>query len=205
MRQFFLARNGYSDETAGHSRDPDTTVMKLLKTFALVLLALPVLLLFISFLLPSRYRVVRTVSIRASADAIFAQVNSPKHWLEWTAWTRARYPDMQISFSGPDSGAGATYNWTGRSTGQGTLTITRSEPGKRVEYDLAFENGKFKSHGAITIEPAGDQLNVTWSNEGDLGSNPIARYFGLMMDRRMGSDFELGLANLKRKVEPAPK
>ena len=182
-----------------------TTVMRLLKTVVLVFLALPVLLLLVSFFLPSRYRVVRSAPMRAPADAIFGQVNSLKHWPAWTAWTQSRFPDMQMSFGGPEAGVGATYTWTGRSSGQGTLTITRSVPDKGIEYDLAFENGKFKSRGAITIEPAGDQFNVTWSSDGELGSNPIARYFGWMMDRRMGSDFELGLANLKRKVETPPK
>ena len=179
--------------------------MRLMKAFALVLLLLPVVLLLVSFFLPSKYRVVRNVPMKTSADAIFAQINSPRTWPEWTAWTRARYPDMQVSFSGPDSGVGATYSWAGQSAGQGTLTITQSDPGKGISYDLAFENGKFKSQGAITITAAGDQLNVTWSNEGDLGRNPIARYFGLMMDRRMGPDLEQGLGNLKRKVEVMPK
>jgi Polyketide cyclase / dehydrase and lipid transport len=179
--------------------------MKILKTCALILLLLPVLLLFVSLFLPSRYRVVRSVSMNASANAVFNQINLLKSWPEWTAWTQTRYPDMQITFSGPDSGAGAAYNWVGKSTGQGTLMITRSEPAKGIGYELSFENGKFKSQGAIAIETLGDHLNVTWSNGGDLGANPIARYFGLMMDRRMGPDFELGLANLKRKVEAARK
>ena len=39
--------------------------------------------------------------------------------------------------------------------------------------------------------------------QGDLGSNPINRYFGLIMDRMMGPDFEEGLNTLKGKVEAA--
>jgi len=100
---------------------------------------------------------------------------------------------------------GATYSWDGKSTGQGTLTITKSEPGKGIGYDLSFQQGKFKSTGTITIEPAGEGFNVIWSNEGELGSNPINRYFGLMMDRMMGPDFETGLGNLKKRVEAPPQ
>ena len=69
------------------------------------------------------------------------------------------------------------------------------------KYDLDFEHGKYKSTGSITLQPVGDSVNVVWSNEGDLGANPINRYFGLMMDRMIGPDFEEGLNNLKRKVE----
>ena len=55
--------------------------------------------------------------------------------------------------------------------------------------------------GAITLEQAGDRIKVTWSNEGDLGGNPVNRYFGLMMDKMIGPDFEEGLAKLKEIAE----
>ncbi len=31
--------------------------------------------------------------------------------------------------------------------------------------------------------------------------NPAAKYFGLLMDYRIGADFEQSLVNLKRKLE----
>lgn len=186
----------------GFERQP---VIRLLRAFALVLLLLPVVLLFVSFFLPVRYRVVRDEPMRTTADAVFAQINSPKTWAAWTAWGQAHDPDMQVSFSGPDSGVGASYRWAGPTVGEGVLTITRSDPGKGISYDLAFENGKFRSVGSITIRTAGDHLNVSWSNEGDLGSNPIARYFGLLMDRRLGPDLERGLGTLRRTLERMPK
>ena len=44
-------------------------------------------------------------------------------------------------------------------------------------------------------------MKVTWFNQGDLGWNPVSRYFGLLMDKMMGPDFEEGLENLRRKAE----
>jgi effector-binding domain-containing protein len=46
---------------------------------------------------------------------------------------------------------------------------------------------------------------VTWSLDTDLGAGPIWRYFGLMMDRWVGKDFERGLVNLKALAEGLPK
>ena len=108
---------------------------------------------------------------------------------------------MQVKFVGPESGVGAGYSWEGKSTGQGSIKFTRAEPGKGISYDLDFEHGKYQSTGAITFEPSRESIKVTWSNEGDLGANPVNRYFGLMMDRMLGPDFEEGLNNLKRTVE----
>jgi hypothetical protein len=44
---------------------------------------------------------------------------------------------------------------------------------------------------------------VTWSNAGELGYNPVNRWFGLLMDNFMGRDFEEGLRNLKTQAESA--
>jgi hypothetical protein len=42
---------------------------------------------------------------------------------------------------------------------------------------------------------------VTWINEGDLGKNPVYRYFGLGMGSMLGGQMEQGLANLKSRSE----
>lgn len=175
--------------------------MKILRKTIFVILIIPVLLLLISLFLPSRYRVERVAVMRASPEAVFTNINALKYWPEWTAWTVAKYPDMKISFAGPESGVGATYTWDGKSTGHGVLKLTRSEPSKVVAYDLEFDHGKYVSKGAIELEPEGENVKVTWFNEGELGGNPISRYFGLLMDRMMGPDFEEGLLNLQKRAE----
>ena len=58
-----------------------------------------------------------------------------------------------------------------------------------------------RSSGEIKLEPAGQGTRVTWTNQGDVGSNPINRYFAQVMDRLVGSDFEAGLKNLKAIAE----
>ena len=175
--------------------------MKPIKKLLLIVLLLPVLLLLISLFLPRKYRVERSLALRGKPDAIFTQINTLRRWPEWTAWTVAKYPDMKVSFDGPESGVGAIYTRDGKSSGHGTLKLTRSEPDKGVSFNLDFDHGKYISTGAIHLDPSGDFTKVTWSNEGDLGWNPVSRYFGLLMDRMMGPDFEEGLRNLKQKVE----
>jgi hypothetical protein len=53
----------------------------------------------------------------------------------------------------------------------------------------------------MKLEPAGQGTRVTWTNEGDVGSSPINRYFAQAMDRLVGPDFEAGLKNLKAIAE----
>jgi Polyketide cyclase / dehydrase and lipid transport len=175
--------------------------MKVMKKALLVVLLIPIVLVVVSLFLPASYRVERRVTMNARPSAVFPHINSPRHWPEWTAWTVAKYPDMRVSFTGPEAGMGASYSWEGKSSGRGTLKITRSEPDESIGYDLDFEKGKHVSKGAITLEPSGESVAVTWSNEGDLGWNPVSRFFGLFMDKMMGPDLEEGLRNLQKKVE----
>jgi hypothetical protein len=176
--------------------------MTTFKKVLLIVLLIPVVLAVISLFLPSHYRVVRSIQINARPEAVFTNINTLRTWPEWTAWTVTRYPDMKVSFAGPEAGAGATYTWEGKTSGTGLLKLTRSNPDKSVEFDLDFEHGQYVSKGAIVLEPSGDSTKVTWSNEGDLGRNPVSRYAGLFMDKFMGPDFEKGLQNLKQRVEP---
>ena len=134
-------------------------------------------------------------------EQVHPAVNRLKEWPTWTAWTVERFPDMQVSFSGPEEGVGAKYEWDGKSTGQGELELKTSDPAQGVTYDLAFDHGKMPSTGGLRFAPEGAGTKVTWYADGDLGWSPIGRCFGVMMDSMMGPDFEAGLAKLKKKVE----
>jgi len=175
--------------------------MKWFKHIVPGLVIVVALLAVIGFLLPGSYRVERSQTIAAKPDAAFTIVNNLKTWPEWTAWTVARFPDMKIEFSGPGSGAGATYQWSGKSSGSGKLQITKAEAAQLIVYDLDFEQGKHVSKGEISFAPEGDAVKVKWVNYGELGGNPMNRWFGLRMDSMMGPDLQAGLDNLKKKLE----
>jgi effector-binding domain-containing protein len=61
--------------------------------------------------------------------------------------------------------------------------------------------GTIKAQSVMMLEPQGDSCKVSWSVEGNLGYNPIARYSGLFMNKMMGHDFEKGLVKLKKVSE----
>jgi hypothetical protein len=175
--------------------------MNKIKIYLALLGAVIVTLLVVSLLLPGQYRIERRVVINAKAKDIFPMLNSLKKWPAWTAWTKEKDPTMTVSFEGPEDGVGAIYRWTGDKLGVGKLTITRSDPARGLWYDLDYENGQRLSKGGITFEAAGEGTEVIWYNGGELGRNPVRRYFGLFLDRLIGPDFEAGLNNLKRIVE----
>lgn len=173
--------------------------MKALKIGIGVVIGAVALLLVLSLLLPSRWQVERSIDIQAPAAVVFPFINTLKKWPDWTAWYQ-RDPKPQTEYSGPESGIGAQSRWQDPS-GQGAMIITASIPAQGITYDLDFNQGEFLAKGEFVLSAAGDGTRVTWRTSGDVGMNPIGRYFALAMDRMMGPDFEQSLANLKRKLE----
>ena len=174
--------------------------MKWFGRIALALVAVIGLLLAVGMLLPSGFKVQRSVEMAATPDRIYPLIADPREWKRWSVWNR-RDPSMTMQYSGPPSGSGARWAWKSASEGNGEMEFTAAVANERVDYALSFPDMGMRSSGQLRLEPAGAGTRVTWTNEGDMGANPVNRYFGLFMDRLVGPDFEGGLKNLKTIVE----
>lgn len=172
----------------------------MLKKILLGLVILVVALLLIGFLLPAKVGMARGVEVAAPSERVYALLDDPRQWKRWTVWNE-RDPAMEIAYSGPERGVGAGWSWKSKSEGNGAMTFTAAEPGRRVAYELRFEGIDSPSTGALTLEPAGAGTRVTWSMDADMGGSPVNRWFGLFMPGMMRKDFDGGLANLKRLAE----
>lgn len=175
--------------------------MKFIKRLISVIVILGAALIGGAYLLPQEVTVSRSVVIDAEPSAIFPHVNSMQGTEGWSPWL-ARDPEVQLSYSGPDRGVGNTLEWASDepSVGNGRQEIVVSVENERVETALDFgEMGT--AQAAFLLASSGSGTEVTWTLVSDMGTNPIGRYMGLMMDRWVGGDYEAGLANLKALVE----
>jgi uncharacterized protein YndB with AHSA1/START domain len=172
------------------------TLLKVLGGVAVLLFAAVVA----AFLFPRTYRVERATVINARPEVVFAQLGDLKAWKNWSAW-HERDPAMKLSYSEPSSGVGAWSAWESKSEGKGKMTFTAVEPAKRIEYKLEFLDMNMVSTGRMELQPADKGVRVVWVSDGDLGMNPINRWFGLFLDKMIGPDFEKGLAKLKSIAE----
>ena len=176
--------------------------MKRWKKWLLALCAL-LLLVFtvVGFLLPQCQTVERRILTTVTPELLFPQLATLKRWPEWTAWNRQRFPDLTMRFEGSESGAGAIMQARGKSSGNGTVTITRADLQEGIWYDLDFENGTQIFHCAITYKPQGNGLAVVWRLEACLGRNPFKRWAGLALGLLMSGDMGTGLRQLIRQAE----
>jgi uncharacterized protein YndB with AHSA1/START domain len=174
--------------------------MRWLKRVIVAIVVLVAALVVIGYLLPSDYVVRRSIVIHAPPEKIYPLVATPKRWADWSVWTR-RDPAMKITYFGPESGAGAGWQWDSKTEGQGKMTLTKADPKDGMAYDLYFPEYDSTSSGVMAFTPDADGTRVTWTNEGSMGANPFMHFMGLAMDRMVGKDFEGGLANLKARAE----
>ncbi|HTD05457.1 SRPBCC family protein [Undibacterium sp.] len=174
--------------------------MRILKWLLGIIVALVVLVFAIALLLPNEYTVTRSIVINAPAEKIYPLIASPAEWKKWSVWNQ-RDPAMQMTFSGPASGAGAAWDWQSKTQGNGGMKFTQATPNQNIDYELHFEGMDRPSSGALKLEPQDGGTKLTWSMQGTSEGNLMMKLFAPFMDKMVGSDFDSGLKNLKKLVE----
>ncbi|MEM6768412.1 MAG: SRPBCC family protein [Bacteroidota bacterium] len=172
-----------------------------MKRFLFAAVAVIAVLFGIMMMLPSEYKVERSLTMDAPAETIFAHVNDFKQWPNWMPWIQ-KDPNMALTFGENTQGEGGWYSWQSDNdeVGNGKLSIVESQAGTFIKTKLEFE-GMDPGYGSWTFEPSGDQTTVTWGMEGDMGMNPIGKVIAQFMDGMVGPDFEKGLASIKEITE----
>ena len=167
--------------------------------------AIVVILCVVVAMQPANFNIMRSVDINAPSDKIFPLVNDFHNWDSWSPWAKID-PNMKITYSGPDSGVGAGYAWTGNDeVGEGNMTIRSNHPPKQIVIDLEFIRPfAAKNVNGFDFKAEGEKTKVTWSMAGK--NNFMAKAFCMVMDvdKMVGGDFEKGLAQMKTVAESAP-
>ena len=149
-----------------------------------------------------KYTVQRSATIDAPPERVYAQIADFHNWTNWSPWEDLD-PALQRTYSGADAGTGAVYAWSGnRKAGQGRMVISDATPSSRVHIDLSFEKPwKSRNDTVFTIEPTTAGSEVTWTMTGE--KTLMTKVLGLFtsLDKRVGPDFEKGLARLKATAE----
>ncbi|MCG8554528.1 MAG: SRPBCC family protein [Proteobacteria bacterium] len=153
---------------------------------------------------PGAYRVERSTTIDAPAAVVFEQLDNFKVWAAWSPWEKLD-PAMKRTFSGPERGVGAIYEWEGNDeVGKGRMTIVESDAPTRLKCRLEFMQpfeAQADTQFDLSGEGDGTPVSVTWSMSGE--NNFVAKVFGVFMDMEamIEQDYDKGLAALKGLAE----
>ncbi|MEP2025223.1 MAG: SRPBCC family protein [Reichenbachiella sp.] len=180
--------------------------MNILKKVLLVLAILVGLILVIGLVIPSNVTLERSTVINAEPSSIYEEVANLKKTNKWSPWDQIDPDGTTYTFSGPDSGVGSKKEWesTHDEVGTGSQEVVEAIPNQKVRTELYFGGFDEPSYADFTLEESDGGTQVTWTFEGDMGSNPLYKLMGLMMESMLGPTYEEGLANLKSRVESKP-
>jgi hypothetical protein len=149
------------------------------------------------------YSVERSITVNAPAHRVHGLVDDFHRWTLWSPWEDLD-PELQRTYSGPDQGAGARYEWKGnRKAGQGNMRITGSTP-EAIDITIDFlKPFKATNTTRFSLNPSGAGTEVLWEMWGE--QKGVMALVGKVysMDKMIGPDFEKGLARLKAVAEEA--
>jgi carbon monoxide dehydrogenase subunit G len=151
------------------------------------------------FVLPDKTHVGRSIVVVAPPEKVYAVVSDLDQSKNWQPWF-ALDPELSaIVEGGPAVGQKLTWTSGNSDVGSGSQETVALVENRQVVTAVDFgEMGQ--ATATLNLAPEGSGTKVDWSIDVSLG-NIIERWFGLIMDRMIGPDFEKGLANLKAHVE----
>lgn len=148
------------------------------------------------------YRVERSTTIEADPEVVYGLLADFHRWPEWSPWEEID-PAMTRTYSGPESGLGATYGWQGnRKAGEGRMEIVEADEPDGLTIKLDFlKPFKAQNTTRFALAAMGDGTDVTWTMVG--AKTLMTKVMGIFksMDKMIGPDFEKGLAKLKGAAE----
>jgi uncharacterized protein YndB with AHSA1/START domain len=176
-----------------------------MRWFVRLLIGLVLVLIAFSALVsiqPAGFKIVRTATIAAPPEKVFAAVNDFHKWQAWSPWLGLD-PNAKSTFEGPAAGPGAKFAWAGNDkVGEGRMEIKDSKPGDHVRIKLDFVKPmEGTSDTEFTFKPTGGGTEVTWTMTGEDGFIGKAARLVMNIDKMVGSDFERGLVKLKAVAE----
>lgn len=170
-----------------------------------ILIALGVLLVILLAVIatrPATFRYTRSTTINAPRELLFGKINDLKNFQSWNPWASVD-PSCKVTYDGPPDGVGSAYTWSGnKEVGEGTMTITESQPPELVRARMDFRK-PFAATSTVefTFQPDGQGTRVTWSMFGPNTFMGKAMSLFIDCDKMCGDQFSKGLATLKSQTE----
>jgi len=175
----------------------------MLKKILIVIAALIAGVLLFAATKPDTFHFERAIAIDAGPERIAPLLTDFHNWGAWSPWEHLD-PAMKRTYTGPASGPGAIYEWSGNSeVGSGRMEIAAATDAQ-IDIKLDFlEPMATSNQTRFVLAPANGATNVVWSMDGQMNYMSKLMTVFVSMDKLLSKDFETGLAKLKAAAEKA--
>lgn len=138
----------------------------------------------------------RSVDIPVPPSVVAAYITDLRRWQEWSPWEEMD-PKLSRSYSGPESGVGAAYQWSGnRRAGAGNMLITQVSD-QAIVIDVTFTRPfKSRSESVFVLAATSTGTHLVWRMRMPRTRLTKALTLVYRPERMLGPDLEKGLASL---------
>lgn len=164
--------------------------MKALRIVAFGAAALCLLAFLAGALLPSEWRVERTVWLAAPPASVFREIADARALAAW-------FPPPSAS-AASDAGV---VTWRTERGGACSLRIGARVAAERVELELVRFGASERA--TIALAPEGTGTRVHWQQAGDVGRNPVMRACRTLFAARTERDVDAAVVRLRAVLERA--
>lgn len=178
--------------------------MKVLKIMGVIIVVIVLGIWITGMALSGEGAVERSIVINAPVEKVFHEVNTFKNIFAWSPWTKID-PAMKTTFSGPETGVGAKYEWISENTdvGSGAQELLESKENEYVKTRMTFDGMDGDFYAEFILAPEGDGTKLTWTYQGK-SSQFKMKFMMLGIDGFLGPQYEQGLQDLKAYIEGLP-
>ena len=160
-------------------------------------------LLITGFFIPKGMKSTREIIINKPTAEVFNYIKQLKNQQNYSKWATMD-PNIKNEFRGTDGAIGFVNSWEGnKKVGQGEQEIKGIIEGKQLTTELRFIK-PFKSVAKSTINTSSvtdTSTKVSWGFEGQMNYPMNVMKLFMNMEKGIGDDFSIGLANLKAVLE----
>lgn len=177
--------------------------MKILKTILYLILGLVVVWLLTAALVPGDVKYEKSISINASPDKVWGNVNSLRGMDQWSPWND-KDPNLKKEWSGNTGQVGEKMCWEGNSdVGKGCQTVKNVDAAsKRIDTEMKFQT-PYESEGQayVIVVSEGSGSKATWGFTSKIPYPFTVMKLFMNIEDAVGKDYQLGLDRLKKLSE----
>ena len=171
--------------------------MRLLR-FSFFILAIFIIIFLISFLLPSKVTVAKSVEINASQESVREQIVDFKNWENWYPAFKDENITIIKNSSGKDNLASVTLkDKNGKMINLNLIDSTQNT----IDIQIQSSSSTKVSYQFILTPKTNNQIQLTWNVNINLGWLPWKKIEGILMDKFSGPQYEAALDNLRKAAE----
>jgi uncharacterized protein YndB with AHSA1/START domain len=178
--------------------------MKILLRILAGLGLLLLLALIVALFTKKDYAVEREVTINKPRQEVYDYLKYLKNQDNFSKWAMMD-PNAKKEYKGTDGTLGFSSSWESdnKNVGKGEQEISKLTEGERIEYNLHFiKPMDARANAAFALStPAENETKVTWSFSSRMNYPMNLVLLCVDMDKMLGKDLDLGLANLKNLLE----